>query len=78
MKTARTAEFLTWEGKNSTAATSQPILEWPRRRAPHARLAVVQESDEHGISTRKVDSLVKALGVDEISKSDGFECPSGP
>lgn len=29
-----------------------------------SRLAVVQEADVHGVSTRKVDDLVKALGVD--------------
>jgi transposase-like protein len=42
----------------------------PRRRAEHALLAVVQEAYVHGVSTRKVDDLVKALGVDGISRSE--------
>jgi transposase-like protein len=42
----------------------------PRRRAEHALLAVVQEAYVHGVSTRKVDDLVKALGIDGISKSE--------
>jgi putative transposase len=47
-----------------------PSLLQPRRRAEHALLAVVQEAWVHGVSTRKVDDLVKALGVDGISKSE--------
>ena len=47
-----------------------PSLLQPRRRAEHALLAVVQEAWVHGISTRKVDDLVKALGIDGISKSE--------
>jgi putative transposase len=47
-----------------------PSLLQPCRRAEHALLAVVQEAYVHGVSTRKVDDLVKALGVDGISKSD--------
>jgi transposase-like protein len=47
-----------------------PSLLQPRRRAEHALLAVVQEAYIHGVSTRKVDDLVKALGVDGISKSE--------
>ena len=47
-----------------------PSLLQPRRRAEHALLAVVQEAYVHGVSTRKVDDLVKALGVDGISKSE--------
>jgi putative transposase len=39
-----------------------PSLLQPRRRAEHALLAVVQEAWVHGVSTRKVDDLVKALG----------------
>ena len=41
-----------------------PSLLQPRRRAEHALLAVVQEAYGHGVSTRKADDLVKALGVD--------------
>jgi putative transposase len=47
-----------------------PSLLQPRRRAEYALLAVVQEAYVHGVSTRKVDDLVKALGVDGISKSE--------
>jgi transposase-like protein len=47
-----------------------PSLLQPRRRAEHALLAAIQEAYVHGISTRKVDDLVKALGLDGISKSE--------
>ena len=47
-----------------------PSLLQPRRRAEHALLAVVQEAYVHGVSTRKVDDLMKALGLDGISKSE--------
>jgi putative transposase len=53
-----------------TPGTYFPSLLQPRRRAEHALLAVVQEAWVHGISTRKVDDLVKALGIDGISKSE--------
>ncbi|MCA1707520.1 MAG: IS256 family transposase [Actinobacteria bacterium] len=46
-----------------------PSLLEPRRRAERALSAVVQEAYVHGISTRKVDELVKALGMGGISKS---------
>jgi putative transposase len=46
-----------------------PSLLEPRRRAERALSAVVQEAYVHGVSTRKVDELVKALGMDGISKS---------
>jgi len=42
----------------------------PRRRAEQALLAVVQEAYVHGVSTRKVDDWVKALGLDGMSKSE--------
>jgi putative transposase len=47
-----------------------PSLLQPRRRAEHALLAVVQEAYVHGVSTRKVDDLVRALGLEGISKSE--------
>ena len=47
-----------------------PSLLQPRRRAEHALLAVVQEAYVHGVSTRKVDDLMKALGLDGMSKSE--------
>lgn len=46
-----------------------PSLLEPRRRAERALSAVVQEAYVHGVSTRKVDDLVKALGMSGISKS---------
>ena len=47
-----------------------PALLEPRRRIDRALLAVVMQAF-HGTSTRKVDDLVKALGVDAgISKSE--------
>jgi putative transposase len=48
-----------------------PALLEPRRRIDRALLAVVMEAYVHGTSTRKVDDLVKALGVDAgISRSE--------
>jgi len=47
-----------------------PSLLQPRRRAEQALLSVVQEAYGHGVSTRKVDELVQALGLDGISKSE--------
>ncbi|TWB84735.1 IS256 family transposase, partial [Azospirillum brasilense] len=41
----------------------------PRRMAEKALTAVIQEAYVHGISTRSVDDLVKALGMSGISKS---------
>ncbi len=41
----------------------------PRRMAEKALTAVIQEAYVHGISTRSVDELVKALGMGGISKS---------
>jgi putative transposase len=48
-----------------------PSLLEPRRRIDRALLAVVMEAYVHGTSTRKVDDLVRALGVETgISKSE--------
>src|SRR4029434_11264424 len=47
-----------------------PSLLEPRRRGERALAAVVQEAYVHGVSTRKVDELMKALGLDGISKSE--------
>src|ERR687890_1275655 len=41
----------------------------PRRTAEKALVAVVQEAYVHGVSTRAVDGLVKALGAGGMSKS---------
>jgi putative transposase len=46
-----------------------PALLEPRKRAERALVAVVQEAYVAGVSTRRVDDLVKALGLDGISKS---------
>src|SRR5438128_11793474 len=46
-----------------------PGLLEPRKRAEQALVAVVREAYVQGVSTRKVDDLVKALGLDGISKS---------
>jgi len=47
-----------------------PSLLEPRRRAERALLAVVQEAYVAGVSTRRVDDLVRALGLDGISRSE--------
>lgn len=47
-----------------------PSLLEPRRRAERALVAVVQEAYVQGVSTRKVDDLVQALGMTGISKSE--------
>ena len=45
-----------------------PFLE-PRRTAEKALAAVIQEAYVHGVSTRSVDDLVKAMGAGGMSKS---------
>jgi putative transposase len=46
-----------------------PAFLEPRRLAEKALTAVVQEAYIHGVSTRSVDDLVKAMGMTGISKS---------
>jgi putative transposase len=46
-----------------------PSLLDPRKRAERALVAVVQEAYVQGVSTRRVDELVQALGLHGISKS---------
>jgi putative transposase len=46
-----------------------PAFLEPRRLAEKALAAVVQEAYVHGVSTRSVDDLVKAMGMSGISKS---------
>ncbi len=41
-----------------------PALLGPRRRSERALLAVIQQAYVEGLSTRRVDDLVKALGCD--------------
>jgi putative transposase len=53
-----------------TAGAYFPSLLEPRRRAEKALHAVVVEAYVKGVSTRKVDDLVRALGIDGISRSE--------
>jgi len=46
-----------------------PSLLEPRKRSEKALLAVIQEAYVKGVSTRKVDDLVQALGLSGIDKS---------
>ena len=46
-----------------------PAFLEPRRTAEKALTAVIQEAYIHGISTRSVDDLVRAMGLDGVSKS---------
>jgi putative transposase len=46
-----------------------PSLLEPRKRAERALVSVVQEAYVQGVSTRRVDELVQALGLQGISKS---------
>jgi transposase-like protein len=47
-----------------------PSLLDPRRRTERALLAVIQEAYVSGVSTRRVDDLVRAMGIDGISRSE--------
>ena len=47
-----------------------PSLLQPRRRAERALVSVVQEAYVAGVSTRKVDDLVRALGLEGMSRSE--------
>jgi putative transposase len=49
---------------------SPEFLLQPRRRAEQALVAVVCAAYVEGVSTRRVDDLVKAMGIDGISKSE--------
>lgn len=46
-----------------------PTFLEPRRTAEKALAAVIQEAYIHGVSTRSVDNLVKAMGASGVSKS---------
>jgi putative transposase len=46
-----------------------PALLEPRRRSERALLAVIQQAYVEGVSTRRVEDLVRSLGCDGISKS---------
>ena len=47
-----------------------PTLLEPRRRIDRALLAVIQEAYVQGVSTRKVDALMEALGGCHVSRSE--------
>jgi putative transposase len=49
---------------------SPEFLLTPRRRAEQALVAVVCQAYVEGVSTRRVDDLVKAMGIEGISKSE--------
>src|SRR6201996_9241593 len=47
-----------------------PAFLEPRRMSEKALAAVIQEAYVQGVSTRSVDDLVKAMGLDGMSKSE--------
>jgi len=49
---------------------STELLLQPRRRAEKALVAVVCQAYVEGVSTRRVDDLVRAMGIEGISKSE--------
>lgn len=49
---------------------SPEFLLQPRRRAEQALVAVVCQAYVEGVSTRRVDDLVKAMGIDGLSRSE--------
>ena len=51
-----------------------PAFLEPRRTAEKALTAVIQEAYVQGISTRSVDDLVRAMGMEGISKSQVSRC----
>ncbi|MDD5264417.1 MAG: IS256 family transposase [Candidatus Bipolaricaulis sp.] len=63
-------------GEIASGSSAQPLpgrdtsLIEPRRRAERAVVSVIQEAYVHGVSTRKVDDLVRSLGMEGISKSE--------
>jgi transposase-like protein len=46
-----------------------PSLLEPRKRTEQALVSVVQEAYVQGVSTRRADDLVQALGIQGMSKS---------
>lgn len=69
-----------WDTRAGTIDLSVPKLrtgsyfpEWllvPRRRAEQAMMTVVAQAYVEGVSTRRVDDLVKAMGIEGISASE--------
>ena len=72
-----------WDTRAGTVELGVPKLregsyfpDWllePRRRAEKALQAVIAEAYVKGVSTRRVDGLVQAMGIDGISKSQVSE-----
>ncbi len=72
-----------WDTRTGTMTLAIPKLrtgsyfpDWlvePRRRAERALVAVVAECYVRGVSTRRVDGLVKTLGIERMSKSQVSE-----
>ena len=69
----------TWDTRVGTLALQVPKLRKtpyvpsflePRRRGEKALLSVIQEAYVHGVSTRKVEDLLQAMGLERISKSE--------
>ncbi len=68
-----------WDTRAGTIALAVPKLregsyypDWllePRRRAERAFVSVVAEAYVRGVSTRRIEGLVKTLGIERISKS---------
>jgi transposase-like protein len=56
--------------KLRTGVYSPEFLLQPRRRAEKALVAVVCQAYVEGVSTRRVDDLVRAMGIEGISKSE--------
>jgi len=56
--------------KTRTGSYFPDWLPEPRRRAERALVAVIQEAYVKGVSTRKVDDLVRAMGASGVSKSE--------
>jgi hypothetical protein len=46
----------------------------PRKRAERALVATVREANVQGVSTRRLDDLVKALGLDGIRRARSAGC----
>jgi putative transposase len=73
----------TWDTRTGTMTLAIPKLrsgsyfpDWllePRRRAERALVAVVAECYVRGVSTRRVDGLVRTLGIERLSKSQVSE-----
>src|SRR5487761_2306645 len=60
-----------WDTRVGTIELNVPkVLLSPRRRAEQALVAVICQAYVEGVSTRRVDDLVKAMGIEGMSKSE--------